>query len=201
MNFDILKKNLEELGYAFSFFETKEDAVLYLSGKLDGESIGIGGSMTVEEMGLYPALASHNEVFWHQHTPDGMNAEQVKRKAAGARVYISSVNAIAQSGELINIDGNGNRVASTIYGHEEVYFVVGVNKIRESYDEALLRARNVAAPKNSKRLNRKTPCAKLGNRCYNCKSPERICRALSVFWQKPTSARMEIVLINEELGY
>ena len=201
MNFSVIKKNLEGLGYAVSTFDSKEEAVAYLSEKLDGTSIGIGGSMTVEEMGLYPALASHNEVFWHQHTPDGMSAEEVRRKAAAARVYISSVNGIAESGEIINIDGYGNRVASTVYGHEEVIFVVGRNKIRESYDEALSRARNIAAPRNAKRLNRCTPCARLGDRCYNCKSPERICRALSVFWQKPTSAVMEVVLINEELGY
>lgn len=201
MNFDALKENLERLGYSVSTFETKEDAVNYLSNRLDGESIGIGGSMTVEEMGLYPALASHNEVFWHQHTPCGMSAEQVRRKAAEARVYISSVNALAQSGEIINIDGYGNRIASTVYGHEEVYLVVGVNKIRENYEEALSRARNVAAPKNAKRLNKATPCAILGDKCYDCKSAERICRALSVFWQKPTSARIEVVLIDEELGY
>ncbi|MBQ8719635.1 MAG: lactate utilization protein [Clostridia bacterium] len=201
MNFDTIKKNLERRGYTVSIFETKEAAVEYLSERMAGVSVGIGGSMTVEEMGLYPALAFHNKVFWHQHAPVGMTAEEVRRAAAGAKVYISSVNALAESGEVINIDGYGNRVASTIYGHEEVYLVVGSNKIRASYDEALERARNIAAPKNAKRLGKATPCAKLGDRCYDCKSPERICRALSVFWEKPTSSKMEIVLIDEELGY
>ena len=194
MNFDALKENLERLGYSVSTFETKEDAVNYLSNRLDGESIGIGGSMTVEEMGLYPALASHNEVFWHQRIPDGMTAEEVRRAAAGCEVYISSVNGIAESGEIINIDGYGNRVASTLYGHKTVYLVIGKNKVEKSFETALWRARNVAAPKNAKRLNKATPCAILGDKCYDCKSPARICRALSVFWQKPTSARSESVV-------
>ena len=118
------------------------------------------------------------------------------------QVYISSVNGLAETGEIINIDGNGNRVASTLFGHETVYLVVGSNKLAPDYESALWRARNIAAPKNAQRLNRKTPCAVKGDRCYDCSSPDRICRALVVLWGKPnTVKKMEILLVDEALGY
>ena len=122
--------------------------------------------------------------------------------AAAAPVYLTSVNALAETGELMNIDGTGNRVASTIFGHEEVYFIVGVNKLAPDYDAALWRARNVASPKNAQRLGRKTPCAVKGDRCYDCDSPERVCGSLVTLWRKPGGiGRMEVVLVEEDLGY
>ena len=121
--------------------------------------------------------------------------------ATGAQVYLTSVNGAAETGELINIDGTGNRVASGLFGHEKVYFIVGRNKVAPDYDAALWRARNIAAPKNAQRLGRNTPCAAKGDRCYDCKSPERICRALVVYWEKPGSMDMEVVLVDEDLGY
>ena len=116
-------------------------------------------------------------------------------------MYISSVNGLAETGEIVNIDGTGNRVVGTICGHEALYLLVGVNKIAPDYDQALWRARNIAAPKNAQRLKRKTPCAEKGDRCYNCSSPERICRALTVLWKKPNGIPYaEVILINQELG-
>ena len=88
-----------------------------------------------------------------------------------------------------------------MYGHKRVYFVVGINKIEPDYDRALWRARNVAAPKNAQRLGRKTPCAVKGDRCYDCKSPERICRGLVVLWEAVANMEMEVVLIDQDLGY
>ncbi len=196
MDFEVIKNNLTDLGYKVSCFETAEDAAKYLDTQIDGVTVGMGGSMTLEALDIYPKLKEHNDVFWHQK--DG---REVMLSAANADVYLSSVNAIAKTGEIINIDGNCNRVASTLYGHKKVYLVAGVNKLADDYDSALWRARNIAAPKNAKRLNRNTPCAKNADKCYNCKSPERICRALTVLWTKPTSCEYEVVLINEELGY
>ena len=106
------------------------------------------------------------------------------------------------SWEIINIDGAGNRVASSIYGHKKVYFVVGRNKLAPTYDEALWRARNIASPKNAQRLNRKTPCAVKGDRCYDCRSPERICRGLVVLYGPMLDMeRVEVLLVKEELGF
>ena len=189
-----LQKNLEERGFTVTRFDTAAQAADYLNAALDGKSVGIGGSVTIQEMGLAERLREHAQVLWHW-------AGSTTQDAAGAQVYLTSVNGAAETGELINIDGTGNRVASGLFGHEKVYFVVGRNKVAPDYDAALWRARNIAAPKNAQRLNRKTPCAAKGDRCYDCKSPERICRALVVYWEKPNSMDMEVVLVDEDLGY
>ena len=94
-----------------------------------------------------------------------------------------------------------NRISAALYGHKKVYFVVGKNKIAPTYEEALHRARNIAAPKNCVRLGLKTPCAAKADKCYDCASPDRICCGLSVLWTKMLGADMEVVLIDEELGY
>ena len=153
--------------------------------------------MSVIEMGLYERISENNKVFWHwkDASSDVLKAAQV------ADVYISSVNAAAQTGELINIDGTCNRVSAIMYGHKKVYLIIGKNKIEEDYEKALWRARNVAAPLNAKRLERKTPCAKNADKCYDCNSIERICRGLSVLYKKPSCCEFEVVLINENLGY
>ena len=185
---------MEDRGIQSSYFATAQAAADYLDQQIDGTTVGIGGSMTVKVMGLYPRLSAHNQVAWHW---EGDSLEE----AAKTEVYLTSANGVAETGELINIDGNCNRIASSVYGHKRVYFVVGINKIEPDYDRALWRARNVAAPKNAQRLGRKTPCAVKGDRCYDCKSPERICRGLSVIWGRPTPVEtMEVVLIGEELG-
>ena len=194
-DFSKVKASLEERGFAVSCFATAEEAMDYLDGKLDGKSIGIGGSMTIRDMGLDQRLETHNQVIWHWK--DGTTQE-----AARAQVYLTSVNGLAETGEIINIDGTGNRVASTIFGHEEVYFIVGRNKLAPDYDGALWRARNIASPKNAQRLGKKTPCAVKGDKCDDCKSPQRICRALTVLWEAPTGiGRSEVVLIDQELGF
>lgn len=201
MDFSTVEKNLKAHGFAVSVFDTAAQAVAYLDARIDGRSVGFGGSMTLDEMKLYDALASHNTVHWHKMIPQGKTAADVRQAAAGAEVYLSSVNALAQTGELINIDGTCNRVASTLYGHQKVYLVVGKNKLAEDYDAALWRARNIAAPRNAKRLGVDTPCAVKADRCYDCNSPQRICRGLCVLWQRPTLGEVEVVLIDEELGY
>ena len=189
-----LQKNLEERGFTVTRFDTAAQAADYLDAALDGKSVGIGGSVTIQEMGLAERLREHAQVLWHW-------AGSTTQAAAGAQVYLTSVNGAAETGELINIDGTGNRVASGLFGHEKVYFIVGRNKVAPDYDAALWRARNIAAPKNAQRLGRNTPCAAKGDRCYDCKSPERICRALVVYWEKPGSMDMEVVLVDEDLGY
>lgn len=184
---------LQEKGYTVSTFATAAQAADYLDSVIDGVSVGIGGSMTVEQMGLYDRLQSHNTVHWHWKGGD-------LTQAAVADVYLTSVNALSENGEIINIDGIGNRVASMFYGHKKVYLLVGKNKIAPDFESALHRARNIAAPLNAKRLNKATPCVK-GGRCFDCRSPERICCELAVLWQCPMQANIEIVLIDQALGY
>ena len=189
-----LKRNLEERGFSVSCFDTAEEAAAYLDAALDQKTIGIGGSVTIQEMGLAERLGTHNRIL--SHWTGGTQEE-----AAGAQVYLSSVNGAAETGELINIDGTGNRVASGLFGHEKVYFILGQNKVAPDYDAALWRARNIAAPKNAQRLGVQTPCAAKGDRCYDCRSPQRICKALVVYWGKPRSMDMEVVLVRQDLGY
>ena len=188
-----LRVNLEKGGFAVSCFDTAAQAADYLDGQIDGKTVGIGGSMTVKQLGVADRLAGHNTVIWHW---DGGDRDE----AARAQVYLSSVNGLAETGEIVNIDGTGNRVASTIYGHDTLYLVVGINKIAPDYDQALWRARNISAPLNAKRLGCKTPCVTAGH-CCDCASPDRICRALSVLWCKPGGiSHAEVILVNEELG-
>ena len=196
-NIEKLMKNLEREGFLCSHFATVEEACAYLNEAIDGVSVGFGGSQTVREMGLFEQLSTHNDCYWHWIKP----ANIIPAEATNADVYICSLNAVSENGELINIDGGGNRLASNLYGHKKIYFIIGTNKIAPDYDSALWRARNIASPLNAKRLERRTPCVQTG-RCMNCSSPDRICRALLVYWEKPVlSGDIEVVIIDRELGF
>lgn len=198
MDFTKVSENLKARGYAVQCFATAREAADYLNGAIDGVSVGFGGSMTLEQMGLFERLSGHNRALWHWR--EG-TAEDPRKEALTADVYVTSVNGMDEDGDLINIDGAGNRVAATLFGHRKVYFVVGRNKLAPTYEEALWRARNIAAPKNAQRLQRKTPCAAKGDKCYDCKSPERICRGLVVLWKPMMGMEAEVVLVDEDLGY
>ncbi len=194
--FDTVKKNLEDRGYAVEVFASGAEAAAYLDGAVDGKSVGFGGSMTLDQLGLYDALGKHNTVVWHWK----QDAGPARREGMFTDVYLSSANGLAETGEIVNIDGNGNRVAATLFGHEKVYLVIGRNKLAPTYEEALWRARNIASPKNAQRLGKKTPCAVKGDRCYDCKSPDRICRGLVTLWGPMMGMETEILLVDEDLG-
>lgn len=199
MHMDELITRYQSEGFEVLYFETKEEATAYICQENQGKTIGFGGSITLEEMGLFDALQKENTVFWHWKQP----VKEARDQAAKAQVYISSANAIAETGEIVNIDGSGNRVASITYGHETVYLIVGINKIEETLEQAMYRARNVAAPLNARRLGCKTPCA-MGKevKCFDCSSPERICRSFSIINRKVNGVeKMKLVVINEALGY
>ncbi|MDR3728364.1 MAG: lactate utilization protein [Oscillospiraceae bacterium] len=198
MDFTKVSENLKARGYAVQCFATPQEAADYLNGAIDGVSVAFGGSVTLDQMGLFERLSSHNHAMWHWR--EG-TAEDPRKEGLTADVYVTSVNGMDEDGDLINIDGAGNRVAASLFGHKKVYFVVGRNKLAPTYDEALWRARNIAAPKNAQRLQRKTPCAVKGDKCYDCKSPERICRALVVLWEPMMGMEAEVVLVDEDLGY
>ena len=198
VSIDETMKSLKSRGFDVSFFETGAEATDYLANELRDETIGFGGSMTIEALGLYDRLIKSNKVFWHWKQRE----IETYNDADSAEVYITSANAIAQTGEIINIDGNGNRVTITLYGKKKVYIIVGKNKLAEDYDQALWRARNIASPLNARRLNKNTPCVKGELKCYDCKSPDRICNGLVVLWNKMNGTeKVEVVIINEELGY
>lgn len=200
-DFALLAANLEKKGYRVSTFATAADAAVYLDREIDGTTVGFGGSVTLHQMNLFPLLARHNTIYWHDEKPENMTIMETRRAATHAAVYLSSVNGLAETGEIVNIDGTGNRVAAISFGPEKVYLLAGRNKIAPTLPDAITRARNVAAPRNCQRLSRRTPCAVKGDKCFDCQSPDRICRVMTLLLEKPSGAEYEVILIDEELGY
>lgn len=199
MDYSLLKKNFEAHRFHTSYFETKEEAAEYLTEQLKGETVGFGGSMTAKEMGLYEKLGRENKVIWHWEAEDPAKA---RLEARDASVYILSANGVSETGELVNIDGTGNRLAASLFGPKRVIYIVGKNKVEPDLHSAINRARNVAAVKNALRFGTKTPCvASGGEKCFECSSPERICNAMVILERPCTGMEVELVFINEDLGY
>ncbi len=191
-------ENLRKNGFDVSCFATGAEAAEYIGRTLRGKTVGIGGSMSVRALNIYDHIKDGNTVFWHMVEP----GDETMVRASSAEVYITSANAISEEGYILNIDGRGNRVAGTLMKKDKVYLIVGKNKLCGPFPEAMERMRNVAAPRNAQRLEMHTPCAVKGDRCYDCKSPERICNALVVLWRRPFWCEsMEVVLVEEELGF
>lgn len=199
MNLEKATAALTKNGFAVRCFETAAEAAAALDAELDGKTIGFGGSVTLQQLGLFERLSAHNTVYWHWKQPVG----EARAASMTAQVYLSSANAVAETGEIVNIDGSGNRVSATIYGHERVIFVAGVNKLAPDLPAAIDRTRNIAAPMNARRLGCKTPCAlSEPMRCHDCAGADRICRALSILSRRPLGiGQMDVVLIGEALGY
>ena len=197
MEYTVIRKNFEKHGFSTQLFPTKEEARDYLVDTLKNQTIGFGGSVTLLEMGLFGALQQNNAVVWHNKVP----SRDVRHLANCANIYITSANAVSEAGQIVNIDGTGNRVAMTAFGPQTCYYVVGKNKITSNLEEAVYRCRNVAAPQNARRINAKTPCAKNADKCYDCSSPERICRITAVIDRAPMGMKCEIIFVDEALGF
>ena len=196
MNIEKTIKSLKARNFQVSYFETSAEAADYIASNVKETTVGIGGSKTVEALGLYDRLSAENTVYWHWKVP----GTETLKSAMFAKVFISSANAISEEGEILNIDGRGNRVAAQLFGHDKVYIIAGVNKIRPDFASALDRARNVAAVKNVQRFDMQVPC-KTDGVCHDCRVKDHACNALTVLWGPMMGMETEIVLINEELGY
>lgn len=196
MDYQTIRHNFENHGFTTQFFATGEEARDYFVQKLDRRTIGFGGSITLREIGLYEALQKKNVVVWHNKVP----SRDVRRLANLTSIYITSANAVSETGEIVNIDGTGNRVAMTAFGPRTCYYVIGKNKIMPTLTDALDRAKNVAGPRNAQRHRAKTPCARAGDKCYNCNTPERVCRMTIVMDRAPFGMESEIVFIDQDLG-
>ena len=188
-------------GYTVKYFETAQEAANDLCAEIKGKTVGLGDSQTLASMGIFEELSRENEVFDPQQAQSNTEFIETAKLCLTTERYITSVNAFSATGELVNIDGTGNRVAGSLFGHEKVSFVMGINKGAETLEKAIWRARNVAAPKNAKRLRKKTPCAIKGDKCYDCSSRDRICNALTVHYKAMNNTESEIILINQDLGY
>ena len=135
-DFSKVEKALKERGYTVKVFATGAEAAAYLDGEIDGASVGIGGCATAQELGLYELLEKHNTVIWHWK----QEGADVRKKAMTTDFYITSANALAESGEIVNIDGVGNRLAATLFGHKKIYFIIGRNKLTADYAPSTARA-------------------------------------------------------------
>ncbi|MDL2293033.1 lactate utilization protein [Ruminococcaceae bacterium OttesenSCG-928-D13] len=197
MEYTQIRQSFERHGFTTQLFSTKEEAAAYLAETLQNQTIGFGGSETLREMGLFALLHEKNAVVWHNRIP-GM---QVRKLANCAEVYITSANAVTETGEILNIDGTGNRVAMTAFGPGCCYYVVGKNKITANINDAYHRCKNIAAPLNARRVGAKTPCAVKGDKCYDCDSPGRICRVISVIERVPMGMKCEMIFVDEDMGF
>ena len=207
MDLDKTIKSLEQKLYKVSCFKNCEAAAEYLDIQIDGKIVGFGDSRTIIDMKLYDKLSTHNTVYDPNQSIDNDGFLEIARKCLTTQIYLTSVNAMAETGEMVNIDGTGNRVAGSLFGHEKVYFVVSTNKIEPDLDSAVYRARNVAAPKNSLKYDLPTPCVinykRTGElKCFDCRRPERICNGIITYLRKMNDIdEVEVVLIDEEMGF
>ncbi|APF26245.1 hypothetical protein NPD7_1685 [Clostridium sporogenes] len=168
----------------------------------EGSIVGVGDSMTLFEAGVIDFLRSGNFNFLDKYH-DKLTSDEKREiyiNNFSTDTFICSTNAITESGELYNIDGNGSRVAPMIYGPKQVILIVGINKIVKNIEEAESRVRSYAAPIDAKRLNKDTPCTKLGY-CVDCKSPNRICNDFVVIRGQFIKGRIKVLILGEDLGY
>lgn len=167
-----------------------------------GAVVSFGGSMSLSESGVMEMLKSRTDLTLIDRskatTPEEI--KQMYRDALSSDVYFMSSNAITMDGELVNIDGNGNRVAALIYGPDKVVMIVGMNKLVASVEDGIRRVRNIAAPPNGVRLNRQTPCALTGS-CHDCFSPDCMCSHTVITRRCSTPDRIHVILVGERLGY
>lgn len=201
MKSDIIK-NFKSRNIDVAFFETLEevkDRIIELIPV--GCSVGIGNSKTLKEMNISELLRNRGNIVFDKTLADSKEeSRQIKKKSLLADWYITGTNAISKEGHVVNIDHSGNRVAAMIYGPDNVIVVVGKNKICDTLDDAIQRARNISAPMNAKRAGYNPPCLQL-KKCVDCKSEERVCFNLVIIEGQFVKDRMKIFIVNEELGF
>lgn len=193
-----LKKNFFDAIYINNRIEARN----YILDQIQpGMEIAFGGSMTVRSMEVQSYVKDCGAIVLDHGIPGLSQAQKIEimRKQLTSDIFISSSNAITTRGHLINVDGNGNRVASMIFGPKKVIIVAGLNKIVHSEEEAFKRIEFVAAPLNMKRLNRRTPCIEDGV-CHKCTCVERGCRAYTILRKRPSLTPTEVIIVGEMLG-
>lgn len=195
-------KNLQRRHIQGFYCPTAEEAVKKVSELIaEGESVTWGGTMTVRDLGIPAALKSRGtlEVLDRDLVESPEEKQAMYLRAFSADVYLSSANAISEDGVIVNIDGNGNRVAAITWGPKRVIFVIGLNKVAKTVEDALSRARGTASPINAARFDIKTPC-QIDGVCHNCNSADSICNYVHFLRNSPRG-RHTVVLVGEALGY
>ncbi len=196
-------QNLQKNNMAGYYTSSQQELLSLLSTLLvEGERIGCADSVTLEQTGVFEYLRSGKFTFYDKHQPDLTSEEkrQIYIKNFDADTFITGTNAVTTDGQLFNIDGNGSRVAPMIYGPKQVIVVVGVNKLVDTVEQAVSRTRQVAAPLDAKRLNKDTPCVKLG-RCIDCKHEHRICNDFVLISRQFIKDRIKVIFVEGTYGY
>jgi len=180
--------------------ETLDEARACVASLLNpGDQVSVGGSMTLFEAGIIDLLRSGDYDFLDRYAP-GADIPTLYRQSFSCDAYLTSSNAITENGELLNVDGNGNRVAAMIFGPKRVIVIAGYNKIVKDLDAAHERLKAIACPANCVRLDRKTPCTETGH-CMDCRSTDRICSSYVTHRYQQNAGRIHVILVNEALGY
>lgn len=196
-----------ENNFGVSVHQTAAEAANYLVTTMLGPawkgSVNFGGSASVLQSGVVDLLKAHpgaEVIPTYDASMDRETLMALRRKHFICDLYLASANAATMDGQLLNVDGSGNRVAAMIYGPDRVVLFVGRNKLCETLDAAYDRCRNIAAPMNAMRLNMPTPCVTMG-KCMNCKSPQRICNYWTTIQRCMPAGRIHVLLVNEVMGF
>lgn len=196
-------KNLEKRRMNGFYCADKESAIAKVLELMPaGSSVGWGGSMTLKDNGFFDAIADANayQIIDRDTAKTKEEEKKIYSEICAANVFLMSTNAITLDGELVNVDGRGNRVSFLCYGPDKVIVVAGMNKVVTDVEDGIKRVRNMAAPPNCVRLNKKTPCAATGT-CADCFSPDCICAQTVVTRLSFYPGRINVILVGEELGY
>jgi len=194
---------LNKNNFTAKYFQDRETAIREIIALIpEKSSIGVGGSWTIQQLGLLELLENQGHEILNHNKP-GLTAEEIletRRRQLVCDVFLTSTNAVTMDGKLVNTDGVGNRVAAMTFGPKKVIVIAGTNKIVENVEQADHRIKSVAAPLNNKRLNKPNPCVKT-NMCMDCQSPSRICNITTIISKRPVLTDFHIALIGEELGF
>lgn len=197
----LLVKNLKSRHFDAYYCATKEQALQKALELIpEGSSVGWGGAMSAQQIGLMEAVRAGNYAALDRDKCEtAEQREQMMRKCLAADVFITGANAISLDGQMVNIDGTGNRVAAIIYGPETVLVIAGMNKVEDTLDAAMNRARTVAAPMNQQRFLHDNPCSVTGS-CADCKTKTCICNQIVITRHCRPADRIKFILVGEELG-
>lgn len=198
----LLVKNLINRHFDAYYCSNKEDALAKALELIpEGASVGWGGVMSAVEIGLQDAIRAGNyTAFDREKATSPEERLKIEMDSLSADVFLTGANAMSLDGQMVSIDGNGNRVAAIIYGPKKVLVIVGMNKVCDTLEDAIRRARTVAAPINMQRFMKNTPCAATGT-CADCKSEDCICNHIVVTRHCRPVGRIQFLVVGEDLGF
>ena len=196
-------KNLRKNGFDAHFVSTIDEARQFILQTVSGyETFGFGGSDTTRALGVLEELRASGKTIY-DHWQEGLSKEEIldiRLQQGRCDCFFCSASAISATGEVVNVDGIGNRTSAMAFGPKKVIIVAGMNKVTQDLESSLKRIREVAAPMRAKSLGMETPCAETGI-CSDCNSPQRICRITTILHRKPLLTDMSVILVNQALGF